>query len=354
MSHRCLATVSTVIAVVALTPVFVAAQSTSTTAPPRTPWGPPDLQGVWDFRSITPMERPEELGDKTFLTEEEAANLEQETIERNERLLNRPARRTTVTDSVDHGEDGAPGFYNNFWLDGGTTTVGTRRTSLIVDPSAGKMPDLTADGQSRAAELVEIRRGAAIGPEDFSLFERCLVGFNSGPPMIPGSYNNVVQIFHTLQYVVIFNEMVHDARIVPLDGRPTLNPDVRQWLGSSRGRWEGDTLVVETTNFRDEGVGAAAFVGSGVLSLPSKKVNTSDRMKLIERFTRIDADDLHYEFTVDDPGTWVRPWTALVTMAKTSDQVYEYACHEGNYAMTNILAGTRTKEQASEKGTSKP
>ena len=219
MSYRCLAAVFTVIAVVALTPMFTAAQSAE---PPRTPWGAPDLQGVWDFRSITPMERPEALADKEFLTEEEAANLEQEAVDRNERLANQPAQRTQVTDSVDRREDGGPGFYNNFWLDRGTNTVGTRRTSLIVDPADGRIPPLTPAGTQRR-EARSARPDVPTGPEDLPFIERCYLGFNSGPPMVPSAYNNNMQLFQTSDYVVILTEMVHEARIVPLDG-PSASP----------------------------------------------------------------------------------------------------------------------------------
>ena len=330
MSHRCLAAVFTVIAGVALVPMFAAAQSTNTTAPPRTPWGAPDLQGVWDFRTITPLERPEELGDKEFLTEEEAANLEQETIDRNEDLLNRPARRTEVTESVDRGEDGAPGFYNNLWLDRGTTTVGTRRTSLIVDPPDGRLPAVRPEVAARAELRQILRDRHAHGPEDRGTSERCLLGFNSGPPMTPGGYNQNMQLFQTADHVVILNEMVHNARIIPLDGRSHLPASLRQWVGDSRASWEGDTLVVETRNF----LGETNFRGS------------SANLQLVERFTRLDADTLLYEFTVMDPTSWARPWTAQVPMTRTDEPLYEYACHEGNYSMESTLAGARAQEKA--------
>ena len=229
MSHRCLVAVVIGIAVGAVTSTGAVAQSADPTTP-RTPWGAPDLQGVWDFRSITPMERPEEQADKEFLTEEEAASLEQETIDRNERLLNRSARRTQVTESVDSGEDGAPGFYNNFWLDRGTTPVGTSRTSLVVDPPNGRVPGLTAEAQAKQAALAEAREGVTTHEptpggwvEDLGangLQVRCITGFNSGPPMTPGGYNNNVQLFQTADHVVLLNEMNHNVRIVPLDGRP--------------------------------------------------------------------------------------------------------------------------------------
>ena len=328
MSYRCLAAVFTVIAGVALAPVFAAAQSTNTSTPPRTAWGQPDLQAVWDFRSITPLQRPEELADQEFLTEEEAANLEQATIDRNERLLNRPARRTEVTESVDRGEDGAPGFYNNLWLDRGTTVVGTRRTSLVIDPPDGRIPALTPAAQERSAARAALSQRITEGPEDRSLSERCILRGNAGPPMTPGGYNNNVQLFQTPGYVVIFTEQIHDARIVPMDGRPHLPQHLRQWMGDSRGRWEGKTLVVETTNFSNK----AYFRGAG------------EGMHLIERFTRADADTLNYEFTVSDPQSFTKPWTAQIPMRKSLDPIYEYACHEGNYSMESTLSGARAIE----------
>ena len=222
--------------------------------------------------------------------------------------------------------------YNEFWWDRGVHAArvhGRVRTSLIVDPPDGKIPALTADGQQRAALRADARRQhPADGPEERSLGERCLL-FNAGPPMLSGPYNNYVQILQTPDYVVILNEMIHDSRIVPLDGRPHLPSAVRRMLGDSRGHWDGHTLVVETTNFSDK----TNVRGSG------------EKLRLTERFTRADAKTLLYEFTVDDPASFVKPWTAVLPMAKTDDQIYEYACHEGNYAMTGILRGARATDQ---------
>ena len=329
MSHRVLVSVSAVavvVAVVSLSATPVAAQTT-----PRTAWGQPDLQGIWDFRTITPLQRPEELGDKEFLTEEEAANLEQEAVDRDIRLLNRPARRTEVTDSVDRGADGAPGFYNNFWLDRGTHTVGTRRTSLIVDPPNGRLPALTASGQRRAdARREYLREHPADSWLDRSTSDRCLLGFNAGPPITPGGYNQNMQLFQTPDHVVLVTEMVHTARVVPLDGRAPFRESIRQWSGDSRGHWEGDTLVVETSNFNDE----RRWRGS------------TTNMKLVERITRVDANTLEYRYTVIDPDTWTSAWTAALTMQRSDVPMFEYACHEGNYAMFNILSGHRAEEKA--------
>ena len=331
MNHRCLAAVSTVIVVVAVTPLSAAAQSTNTTAP-RTPWGAPDLQGVWDFRSITPMERPEELVGQEFLTEEEAANLEQEAVDRNELLLNRPAQRTKVTDSVDRGEDGAPGFYNNFWMDEGTTTVATRRTSLVVDPPDGRLPPLTQAAMKRKDNMAMARFGWVEELGALGLQLRCIVGFNSGPPIAPGAYNQNVQVFQTEDHVVLLNEMVHSARVVPLDGRDHIDNSIRQWMGDSRAYWEDDTLVVETTNFLRE-----TSFRSGL---------SDEHLQLTERFTRVSPTTLMYEVTVNDPTAWTQPWTYQLPMRKSDLPLYEFACHEGNYSLYNILAGARADEQA--------
>ncbi len=287
---------------------------------PRTPWGAPDLQGVWDFRTITPLQRPEELGDQEFLTEEEAANREQEAVDRDVRLWEAEARRTEAGGNV--------GAYNNFWMDRGTNVVETRRTSLIVDPPHGRIPPLTEEGQRRAEER---RTRRAEHPADSwldrSSFDRCILGFNQGPPMTPGGYNQNMQLFQTPDHVVVLNEMVHDSRIIPLDGQA--RPGIDSWTGESRGRWEGDTLVVETIDFS---------------ARHSWRGTTPDR-HLIERFTRVDADTLLYEFTITDPGTWTAPWTAQVPMRLNELPLFEYACHEGNYSLEGILAGTRADER---------
>ena len=324
MSHRCLAAVLTVIAITALSAIPVAAQTA-----PRTAWGQPDLQGIWDFRTITPMQRPEDVADKEFLTTEEAANLEQETADRNENLLHRAAERTTATNQVDFREDGSPGFYNNFWLDGGTRSTG--RTSLIVDPPNGRMPSLTPQAE-RLADAGRASQAAhpADSYLDRSTSDRCMVGFNAGPPITPLAYNQNMQLFQTPDHVVMVTEMVHTARVVPLDGRPALHDGIRQWSGDSRGHWEGDTLIIETANFNSE----RRWRGS------------TKTMTLVERLTRIDADTLEYTFTVTDPRTWMTPWTASIPMQRTDVPMFEYACHEGNYSMEGILAGARADERA--------
>ena len=300
--------------------VMVAGTLVVAQQPPPTASGHPDLQGTWNFSTITPLERPAEFAGKEFLTDAEAAAYEKRTVQRN----NRDTRESSADADV-------ASAYNEFWWDRGVHAArvnGRVRTSLIVDPPDGKIPALTADAQRRAAARADARRDhPADGPEDRSLGERCLL-FNAGPPMLSGPYNNFVQILQSSDYVVILNEMIHDSRIVPLDGRPHLPQRIRRLLGDSRGRWDGNTLVVETTNFSDK----TNVRGSG------------EQLRLTERFTRADAKTLLYEFTVDDPGSFVRPWTAVLPMSKTDDQIYEYACHEGNYAMTGILRGARASD----------
>lgn len=316
-----------------LTPVSAWAQ-----AAPRTAWGQPDLQGVWDFRTITPMERPESLGDQEFLTNEQIADLERDVADRNARLAARPAQRTVVSNSVDRGVDGAPGSYNNFWMDRGTRVIGTRRTSLIVDPPNGRIPPMTAAAERRrAAERQHTRDHPADSWTDRSIYERCILGFNSGPPIEPRAYNNHMQVFQTPGYVVIFNEMVHDARIVPLVPRDPLPGHLRQWMGDSRGHWDGDTLVVETSNLYRQN------------SFTWRQGATQDT-HVVERFSRLDETTLLYEFTVEDPATWTRPWSAEVPMSLSQDQVWEFACHEGNYGMDGILAGHRSDELRATQG----
>jgi len=341
MSYRLLVSTgvwAAAIAVVLATPVPASAQTQGSAAVPRTPWGQPDLQGVWDFRTITPMQRPENLAGTEFLTAEEASTLEQAAVDRDTRLAARGAQRTTAGASVDTGTDGAPGAYNNFWLDRGTRIIGTRRTSLIVDPSDGRIPPLTSEGEHRAdARRGYLREHPADSWLDVNSAVRCIVGFNAGPPMEPRAYNNHMQLFQTRDYVIILNEMVHDARIIPLSPRPDFPEGVLQWMGDSRGRWEGDTLVVDTTNLYDKN----SF---------TNRYDATPQMRLVERFTRVDAETLLYEFTVEDPATWTRPWTVEVPMAKSEDKLWEFACHEGNYGMDGILAGRRAEERDAARG----
>lgn len=328
-----------VVTAVTITPLFAAAQSSTWV---RLPWGDPDLQGIWDYRTITPLQRPGDQAGKEFLTEEEAASLEQEILDRNARLLTRASEVTSASDQVDRREDGTPGFYNNFWLDRGTTAVGTRRTSLVVDPPDGRLPQLTPEAQrgadsAEAQRVAEVRRGArpAQSWTDLDAGDRCIQHAKAGPPISVGGYNNNVQLFQAPGYVALLNEQNHDVRIIPLDGRPHVESQISQWMGDSRGRWEGETLVVETIQFN----GKHDQIGRPLLS-------TGENLSLVERFTRTDLDTLLYEFTVTDPTIWVSPWTAELPMKRNPDLIYEFACHEGNYGLYNIMAGSRMEELA--------
>ncbi len=292
--------------------------------PPRLPNGQPDLQGMWSFSTATPLERPADLADKEFLTPDEAAAYAKKVVADR----NKDARGQNAQSDVEAA-------YNDFWWDQGDSMAGNRRTSLVIDPKDGRIPALTPAGAKRAAESGAKWVGAPNGPEDRSLGERCIMGFNAGPPMAPSAYNNNVHILQTANHVSLLNEMIHNARIVPFDSRVPPPPHVRLWAGYSRARWDGDTLVIETTNFRPEGTGQVALRGM-----------SGDQLKLTERFTRASADMLLYEFTVDDPGTWVRPWTVQLPMMLSDEPIYEYACHEGNYGMMNMLSGARAKDSA--------
>jgi hypothetical protein len=338
------------LALTALVLTSVVAGPVASQTLPRTSDGRPDLQGVWDFRTMTPLQRPTAVGDKEFLTEEEAAAQEAQVAERRASLLEPSEVRTEPLPAGGGGR--AVGGYNDFWLDYGTTIVGDRRTSLIIDPSNGRLPPLTADGEAlrQVGSLLEdlpitlpVRvRSAGTGadrPEDRGLAERCLVGFNSGPPMMPSGYNNNMQLFQTADAVVILNEMVHDIRVIPLDGRPHLPENVRQWAGSSRGHWDGDTLVVETTNMTNK---TASFEPSATLAL-----GTGLTVSLTERFERLDENTLLYQYTVVDPVIFTRPFTVAVPMRRSVEPMYEYACHEGNYGLLNILTGARVAEAES-------
>jgi hypothetical protein len=327
MRDRFLVSATVAIAAGLMMPLSAAGQAPSAWTVPRTADGQPDLQGVWDYRTITPLERPRELGTKEFFTAEEALAFEQDE--------NRRQNRDLIDPEVGGLNYPAGGVvpYNEFWYDRGDKASGLR-TSLIVDPPDGRLPAWTPEGQKYADQRAVERRNDQLGRpkadtwQDRPLQERCILGLNTGPPMTPGAYNNNVQLVQTPGYVVILNEMVHSARIVPLDGRP--HGTIRQWKGDARGHWDGDTLVVDTINFK-----------SGT-NVPGTSANTH----LIERFTRTGPDTLRYEFTVDDPVMWTRSWTAVVPMARSEEPIYEYACHEANYAMPGILGGARAAEKA--------
>ena len=302
---------------------------------PRTPWGAPDLQGLWNYNTLTPLERPRALEGRAFLTDEEAAA-----------ALQAAANSAT--------QDQPRQDYNPFWSERNAIThiSPDRPTSLIVDPASGKLPPLTPAAQARDAAwratwqrpipvpfLLPMLFGTnpARGPEDFGLSTRCLVSYSAGPPIMPGANNSHLQVFQTPDQVVLFTEMVHDARVVPLDGRPHLAPSIPQWHGDARGRWEGDTLVVESRNYTSKrfsfSIGLTNAVGSG------------ETLQLTERFTRLDADTLQYEYTVNDPVTFTRPFTAVQTMPAADGPLFEYACHEGNYGLANALSGARAQER---------
>ena len=305
------------------------------------PDGSPNLQGVWDFRTLTPLQRPEEQADKLVLTTEEAAEAESRAAARTA-AANAPSEVRTEPLPV----GGNIGAYNSYWVDQGARIVDDQRTSLIVDTPDGRLPALQPgielDVLSLGEDLSGVRpvrvRAAGIGAdsyEDRGLSERCLLGFNSGPPIVPAGYNQNIQLFQTSDHIVILHEMVHDARIVPLDGRDPLPDTVRQWMGSSRGYWDGDTLVVETTNF----TGKTASFNPSV----STAAGSGTTLHLTERFRRVADDTLLYEYTIDDSATFTRPFTAVLPM-KRGEAMFEYACHEGNYGLFNMLSGARVKE----------
>jgi hypothetical protein len=312
MNSRCLASPG----VLAVAMAWASLASAQTWTPPRTLDGHPDLQGVWTNATITPIERPKELGAKEFYTEEEAAE--------NRKLALVPAPTAARSGTEAHYE------FTQFGLDRTQAQVAfSLRTSLIVG-SDGRVPPLTPEAQKRIAERAANAKGHEFdGPESRGIQERCLVWGSEGPPMLPPGYNSYLQIVQTPGYIAILQEMIHDARIIPLDGRPHAPQDVRAWLGDSRGRWEGDTLVVDTTNFTDK----TNFRGS------------RENLHVVERFTRVDDNTIRYQFTVDDPTTWSRPWTAELPLAKDKGPIYEYACHEANYGMANNLRGARAAEK---------
>lgn len=325
MHERLPIVISTIVLVALLSPTPAMGQDTAGRVL-RTPDGHPDLQGIWSFRTITPLERPDELADKAVLTDEEAAAFEQEQYRRQNRDLIDPAQGGA---NYPPESEGGVVPYNEFWYDRGREVVESRRTSIIIDPPDGKIP-YTAEAQPTPRPRTA---GGGRGYDswtDRSLWERCLT---RELPRLSGAYNNNLQIFQAAGYVVILNEMVHEARIIALNGSPHLPPSIRQLQGDSRGHWEGETLVVETTNFTDK----TNFRGSG------------DGLHLVERFTRADDDTLLYEFTVDDPSVWTQPWTGAFDMAKLDGLMYEYACHEANRGMEGLLAGARVQEKAGAK-----
>jgi hypothetical protein len=293
-----------------------ARSAVSAVALPRTPDGHPDLQGIWDFRSSTPLERPARFAGREFMTPAEVVEYEKLALERED---GRPP---------DDGRS-EPSVHPPWWLDYGKKPVKTARTSLIVEPADGKMPPRTAEaGERAAARRAESRtHGPADSYENRSLQERCIT---RGLPevMLPGPYNNNVQIVQAPGYVMLMTEMIHDARVIPFD-RPHGDAGIRPWMGDSVARWDGDTLVIDTVNFSEK----TAFRGS------------SPSLHLVERLTRVDADTIEYRFTIDDPQTWTKPWTVAYPITKTIGPIYEFACHEGNYGLKDILSGARWEEK---------
>ncbi|HUI80376.1 MAG TPA: hypothetical protein VLY24_20765 [Bryobacteraceae bacterium] len=299
--------------------LMLLAAAPKTWTPPSTADGQPDLQGIWTNATLTPLERPADLANKEILTEQEAAEFAKRAL----KDVDGDRRDGGSTTDVNRA-------YNEFWRDRGKV-LPDRRTSLIVDTPDGRIPPLTPEAKQRAAARADARRLHPFdGPEDRSLAERCIAAPNAGPPMMPANYNANYQIVQAPGYVTIVSEQIHDARVIPLDGRPHLPAKVQQWMGDSRGHWEGSTLVVETTNFTDR----TNFANSGA------------GLRLVERLTRTAPDVILYEFHVEDPATFTHPWTVQIPLNKAPGPLYEYACNEGNYGMTGMLAGARAEEKA--------
>ena len=316
MRRRSVVAVLVVAAVVSLVPFPAAGQPEPGWTAPRTPAGQPDLQGSWSFATITPLQRPSEYTGREFLTDEEVAALNEDAATR--ASSDRRGELTAQRD-VDLA-------YDQFWWDRGTSDG---RTSLIVDPPDGRIP-YTPEGRQRTDARRALRNRPARGPEDRSPGERCVHHNKAGPPMSAGGYNNHLRLLQTPDHVVIVTEQIHDARIIPLNGSAPIAGNIRQWMGSSRGRWEGDTLVVETTHFN----GKARYQGA------------SEGLHLVERFTRVAEDTVMYEYTVADPATFARPWTASLALKPLDGEMFEFACHEGNYGLDGILSGARADEKA--------
>ena len=282
---------------------------------PRTAWGHPDLRGLWSYASLTPLQRPAGFRDREFFSPEEAGD----------RNVAAHAERPHVPGQI--------GSYNAHWFDKGEVDP-SLRTSLIVDPPNGRLPPLTAAGKARAAARAERFRGRPSSWLNFTAWTRCIT-YHGVPPVSTG-YNNTYLIVQNPNYVAILVENIHDVRIIPLDGRPPLDERIRQWNGDSRGYWEGDTLVVETGNFSDK---------------TEHRFPSSKDLRAVERFTRVDENTIRNEFRIDDPATYTQPWVAVRSMPRLFDyHIYEYACHEGNYAMTNALSGARAEERAIAEG----
>ncbi len=337
-SSTLLAVVATVIAAVSLAHVPAAAQTSRSPAvvstasggagpaadAARTPWGDPDLQGIWTNATITSFERPDALADKRFLTDDEAVALEARTEHRRAEADRARGRFAS---------------YDRIWLDSGTQVLSTKQTSLVVDPTDGRVPVRPEAQATRDYNLAHNTDSY----EHMSVWDRCITRGVLGS-MFPAGYNNAYQILQTPEYVVIFYEMIHDARVIPLGGRSHIEPDIRLWMGDSRGRWDGRTLVVDTANFNDRGWIASSAAGGRMKGIP-----VSESLHVVERFTRVDTDTIQYDVTIEDPQVYTTPWTVAMPLTRNqSYQIFEYACHEGNTAVENILSGGRVEDAVTE------
>jgi hypothetical protein len=333
MTDRCFAAIITVSIVLSTSPAPTAQTLSPASAAggwvqPRTPDGQPDLGGVWTNGTLTPFERPAALGSKQFFTEEEAAAYVRQRIDGTDAPPPSASAPKEVNDRA----------YARIWQDKGNTLVATRRTSQVIDPPNGKVPPMTPEAQAKfEASHAYFKRHPADGPEDRSMWERCILFGGEGPPMLNEPINNNYQIVQTPGYVTIFVEMNHQARIIPLDGRPHSPQNMRFWSGDPRGHWEGNTLVVESTNFRSNGKNRFGTTYDGM---------TDDNLRVVERFTRTDPATIMYQATIVDPTVYTKPWTVELSMRERSTVLYEYACHEGNYGLSGILAGARAGEKA--------
>ena len=325
MSQRFVTIIAIALAATVAAAIPASAQSAESETVMRTPDGQPHISGIFTFRTLTPLQRPAALEGQDRLGAEEAAQFEASERIRLNRDLFDPETGAPNAGYQSRAEGGVLS-YNEFWYERGIELTSDKRTSLVVDPPNGRIPFTPEYQAASRIRRLNLRNGFADHYTDRSLGDRCLMGFNAGPPMVSSAYNNNVHILQVPGYVVILNEMVHNARIIPLDGRP--HGDLRQWSGDSRGRWEGETLVIETKNFLRE------------TSLGGSSKDTY----VVERFRRIDPDTVMYEFTVEDPNNFTRPWTAMMPLRRTDGPLFEYACHEGNIGMHGIMAGARRKD----------
>ncbi len=315
---------------------------THTWTAPRTADGHPDLQGVWANNSATPLERPKALAGRAFLTDQEVVALKKKAADLfangnsdaafGDSVFETVLANVKGTKSGFQSVDGGTGDYSSVWT---VARDWDNRTSLITDPSDGRLPPMTPQAEEKQRAASAATRGRPAGPEDRSLSERCIT---YGSPQLVAGYQSYYQIVQSPRSVAIVTEMIHDVRLIPMDGRPHLPPTIQTWMGDARGHWEGDTLVVDSTNFRP---GAFRNVSTG-------------KLHVIERFTRTGPDSLRWELTIDDPGAWTKPWSAMIPLRASNKIIYEYACHEGNYGLRDILAGARREDQADAEKASLP